>query len=248
MRRDAGGRVGLKDVLARMRIVELDAPAPVPAPEAKPAAPPRAKPAPAPAGARLDEILRSIPSPRLDERKLPKADAGPEGPSFGEIYRAAGVGEPVHGFGAHKVLEILSSEHFSELEPRSRASALAGFLAMAPGGPVPLKDVIEDAVRRDQALDEYERFLKKKLDDEGARIARVNGELQAEIDEVRRQNEAKIEANRRSHDEALGRFVEWQARKRIEERKLADAVEPFVELNPVSLGGPAGAREPGKES
>jgi len=34
----------------------------------------------------------------------------------------------------------------------------------------------------------------------------------------------------------------WETRKRIEERKLYDAVAPFVETNPVSLGSepPAG--------
>jgi hypothetical protein len=31
-------------------------------------------------------------------------------------------------------------------------------------------------------------------------------------------------------------FAAWQARKRIEEQKLFEAVGPFVETNPVSVG------------
>ena len=57
-------------------------------------------------------------------------------PEFGEIYRAAGIGEPRHGFSALKVLEILEAPEFASLEAKAKAAALSGFLKMNPSGPV----------------------------------------------------------------------------------------------------------------
>ena len=227
--------MGLKDVLTTMRLIEKEPAraAPAPASSAR-AAQPGTRPAPT-----LAEILESVPPARLDEKKLPKPDANvaDNAPTFAEIYRAAGVIDPMHGFGAFKVLEILSSEHFEGLDPKARAAALAGFLQMNPNGPVSVKDVIEDAVRRDQALDGYEEFLRRKLDSRSQQADQANAELQAEIDAVIRKNKEKMEANRRGLDVEQQRFTDWQARKRIEERRLADAIAPFVEKNPITLGG-----------
>jgi len=234
--------MGLKEVLGKMKLVEIEdqqprpphAPSPPPPP---PSAPARTRAASAPAKPAMSEILHRLPAqPALDEQALGKA-AADEIPDFEAIYRASGVKDPGHGFGAYKVLEILSSPDFAGLDVRAKAVALSGFLKMNPSGPVPIGDVIQDAVARDRALDGFEQFLSKKLDARGAEIAKRNTALQAEIDELTRRNQDNMEANRRSLEQERQRFSEWQARKRIEERKLFDAVGPFVEQNPVSLGG-----------
>jgi hypothetical protein len=237
--------MGLKDVLEKMKLVEVEGdevekPAP-----ASPAPPPQGRgvarqPAPA-SRASIDDILQKLPAqPRLDEQALPKA-AGDEIPDFDSIYSASGVKDPAHGFSAYKVLEILSSPDFAGLEPRAKAAALSGFLKMNPSGPVAIVDVIKDAVARDQALDGFEQFLKKKLDSRAEEIGKENAGLQAEIDELARRNQEKMEGNRRALEKEKQRFTEWQARKRVEERRLFDAVGPFVEQNPVSLGSAADA-------
>src|SRR5207245_4849965 len=105
-----------------------------------------------------------------------------------------------------------------------------------PAGAVAIADVIQDAVARDQALDNFEQFLRKKLDGRRELLDKENAALQAEIDQLSRRNQEKMEANRRALEKEKQRFADWQARKRIEERKLFDAVGPFVEKNPVSLG------------
>lgn len=244
--------MGLKDVLAKMKLVELEpsgtSPAePAPAPGAgRPAA---THPAAAGAAAArpsppvdLEAILgRLPPAPAVDEKTVTvrTASGGLDIPDFAAIYRAAGVAEPAHGFTAAKVHEILSSPDFSGLDGRAKAAALAGFLKMVPGGPVPIADVIQDAVRRDQALDKFEEFLRGKLRAEEESVSRENARLQAEIDALTRRNQEAMAANRGKLDASLARFGEWQARKRLEERALADAVSPFVESNPVSVS-PAG--------
>lgn len=243
--------MGLKDVLAKMKLVELDAG------EAPPAAPPTAAPAAAaalrPAVARpaaaassprqpvdLQAILGSLPpAPAIEEQALPKrpaaAGGGLEIPDFDAIYRAAGVAPPAHGFTAAKVHEILSSPEFAGLDARAKAAALAGFLKMVPGGPVPIADIVQDAVRRDQALDKFEEFLRAKLRAEEEAVARENARLQAELDELTRRNQQAMAGNRAKLEGSLARFGDWQTRKRLEEKQLAEAVAPFVESNPVSV-------------
>jgi hypothetical protein len=248
--------MGLKDVLSKMKLVEMDAePAAAPPPGAPPAGVPARTSPPFPSAGvpgspgrppSVDEILAGIaPLEPIDEKDLP---APPEGggvgiPDFPDIYRSAGITEPRHGYTAHKVAEILSSDDFAGLDGKAKAAALAGFLKMNPSGPVPLADVVQDAVRRDQALDKFEQFLRTKLQGRQAEIEKENAKLQAEIDELTLQNREKMELNRQGLAQERSKIERWQTAKRIEERKLYDAVSPFVDGNPITLG--AAAAEPG---
>ncbi len=227
--------MGLKDVLEKMKLVEgsdedtaASVPAPAPASTRRPAPPP-------PPRASIAEIVQKTPPPALDEAALPKG-SGETIPDFPAIYQASGVKDPAHGFTAYKVLEILSSADFASLDAKAKAAALSGFLRMSPAGPVAIADIIQDAVARDQALDHFEGFLLKKLESRGAEVEKENAALQAEVDELTRRNQEKMTTNRDAIDKERQRIAAWQARKRIEERKLFDAVGPFVEQNPVSLG------------
>jgi hypothetical protein len=234
--------MGLKDVLGKMKLVELED-EPVETEPHRPASAPSPPPPPAPrrgapqGRASIAEILQKTPAPqKLDEQALPKSPADPI-PDFEAIYRASGVSDPGHGFSAYKVLEILSSPDFASLDARAKAAALAGFLRMNPSGPVPIADVIQDAVARDQALDRFEEFLRKKLEARREQVAKENAALQAEIDALAQRNQQKMDENRRAVEGEAQRLAEWQARKSIEEQRLFDAVGPFVEQNPVSVGG-----------
>lgn len=277
--------MGLREVLSKMKLVEMDAPPGAPAagstPPGIPGTPGKLQSNP------VLDILATVPeAPRLDERALARArearaGEAPRGqapgapaaapapgrsqppaqatggagameiPDFEDIYRAAGISEPSHGFSAYKVLEILSSPDLAGLEGKAKAAALAGFLKMNPAGPVPLADVIQDAVRRDQALDKFAELLRSKMAARAEEMERENARLQAEIDELDRRNRELMEANRRALEGEQERLADWMARKRIEERKLFDSVGPFVEANPVSMDGSAAPvdrpGEPGTE-
>lgn len=248
--------MGLKDLLEKMKLVEMegaDAPAP-PAPgrsvgSVSPPGPPRRPPPPPqPPRPNLGEVMKSVPPPKgIDEAALPAGAGSGLGdiPDFAAIYKASGVTAPSHGFSAEKVLEIFSSPEFEPLDPRAKAAALMGFLKMNPSGPVPLTDVIQDALKRDQALDGFEGFLAKKLEQRQAQIDQEDAALQREIDEVTRRNKEKMDQNGKALESEKERFATWQARKRIEERRLFDAVAPFVEENPVTLGAGAASPKPG---
>ncbi len=226
--------MGLKEVLSKMKLVELS-------PEETASAVPLVTPKPPVPGPPTDirDLLGTLPeAPPIDEKVLAAETGHDEGseeiPDFPAIYRAAGVSDPAHGYSAHKVLEIFASPGFAALDTRAKAAALTGFLNMNPTGPVPITDVVQDALRRDQALDRFEEFLRRKLEERTGQIEKDNAQLQAEIDEITRRNREKMEANRIAVETDQARLTRWLIVKRAEERKLFDAVNPFVEQNPIS--------------
>jgi hypothetical protein len=225
--------MGLKEVLSKMKLVELSA--------EESAAPPSYSAAGEVKGSvpgpptDIRDLLGTMPeAPAIDESKLP-VEADEDIPDdFGAIYKAAGVIDPAHGYTAYKVLEIFASPGFASMDTRAKAAALTGFLNMNPSGPVPITDIVQDAVRRDQALDRFEEFMRAKLVKRSDEQDKENTALQAEIDEVTRRNREKIEANRIALETEQAKLSRWQVIKRAEERKLFDAVNPFVESNPIS--------------
>lgn len=252
--------MGLKEVLSKMKIVEIG-PDPMPlgsSPSRTGSAPP-----PPPLGQPTDirELLGTLqPPPEIDEKALSEAAAeskaaeggaeasveiaGMDIPDFVAVYKAAGIQDPPHGYTANKVLEILSSPDLANLDSRAKAAALAGFLRMNPTGPVPITDVVQDAVRRDQALDRFEDFLRTKLKARTEEMEKENARLQAEIDELVRKNREAMDKNRRGLEEEEARFAQWQLTKKTEERRLFEAVSPFVETNPITTGGASAPSEP----
>lgn len=270
--------MGLKEVLSKLKLVEVTEPADGGSGEsAVPAASGR-KPASGQADSEeLAELLRSLPPPKpIDEAALAKRrraaaersggaasaaersgataaaaetssaaepdDDELELPDFPAVYLAAGIGEPPHGFTAFKILEMLQSPGLAELPPQAKASALAGFLRMNPAGPVAIAEVIQDAVRRDQALDRFEQFLQAKVAERQAAAERANAQLQAEIDSLTERHRATMAANVRAVSELTARLSEWSAGKRAEERKLQSAVAPFVDGNPITSESADGAK------
>lgn len=238
--------MGLREVLSKMKIVEIE-PESAGSGSLSSPAPGTERGIPGPP-TDIRELLGSIPPPKeIDEASLAAAAPGAGGPGgeaggsdeipdFSAVFSAAGITDPPHGYSAYKVLEILSSPEFANLDSKAKAAALSGFLKMNPTGPVPIAEVVQDAVRRDQALDKFEDFLRTKLKARTEQIEQENRDLQAEIDALAMRNREKMETNRRALAEEEGRFARWQITKRIEERKLFDAVSPFVETNPISTG------------
>src|SRR5262249_48391564 len=134
---------------------------------------PGARPAPAqsPSAAQaIADIAASLgPEPAKFTGPPPPASA-----SFEESDQAAEIHAPVHGFTIMKVGEMLRSEHIRNL-PRDvkRSSVL---VALEAAG-APLQDVIEDAVKRDRALDTFERVQEKSVTDLEASKSKENQQI-----------------------------------------------------------------------
>jgi hypothetical protein len=160
--------------------------------------------------------------------------------SFTEIYRAAEIPIPTHGFTIEKVGEMLRSEHIRNL-PRDvkRSSVL---VALEASG-VPIQDVIQDAMKRDQALDTFESVQERSLNQLQAQKEQENQQIQAEMDRVIAEHRAQIQANSDAVAKEKERFFSWRLKKQEEEQKIADTVSYFVADNPIT-GGHAAAPAP----
>jgi Asp-tRNA(Asn)/Glu-tRNA(Gln) amidotransferase A subunit family amidase len=152
-----------------------------------------------------------------------------------DIYRSAQIVAAPHGYTVLKVAEMLLSEHIRTLPPEVRRKSI--LVALDAAG-VTVVEIVEDAVRRDRALDTYERVLEKSLDDLRSQKAAENAQLEDEI--ARRQAElrARIDGNNQEVAQEAGSLLAWQERKRGEEHRIAEAVSHFVAENPITTSGP----------
>ena len=158
--------------------------------------------------------------------------------SFAEIYQAAEIHPPSHGFTIEKVGDMLRSEHIRTM-PRDvkRSSVLVALEAVG----APIQDVIQDAMKRDQALDTFESVQEKALNQLEAQKTQENQEIQAEIDRVLAEHRSRIQANNDQVAKEKERFFAWRLKKQEEEQKIADSVSYFVADNPITAGGHAAA-------
>ena len=153
--------------------------------------------------------------------------------TFDEIYQAAEIPPAPQGYSIMKVADMLQSEHIRSMPTDVKRSTI--LVALDAAG-VDVKDVIQDAVRRDKALDGYERVQERAITEMEARKNQENAQIQAELDKYVAEQRAKIQSNNDDVTREKERFFGWRLKKQQEEKKIADAVAPFVTENPISTG------------
>jgi hypothetical protein len=153
--------------------------------------------------------------------------------SFDEIYKAAEIPTPPQGYSILKISQMLESEHIRNLPSDvKRSSVLVGLDAAG----VDIKEIIQDAIRRDRALDTYERVQRRAAEELEARKNKENSDIQAQIDQYITGQRAKIQSNNEEVAREKERFTGWRMKKQQEEKKIADAVGYFVTENPITTG------------
>lgn len=153
--------------------------------------------------------------------------------SFDEIYKAAEIPEAPQGYSILKVAHMLESEHIRTLPSDVKKSSV--LVALEAAG-ADIKDVIQDAVRRDRALDTYERVQQRAVDDLENRKNKENTDIQSQIDKYLTEQRAKIQTNNDEIAREKERFTGWRLKKQQEEKRIADAVGYFVSENPITTG------------
>lgn len=181
----------------------------------------------------------SAPEPPRVTDVVPDAEAGttlstpPDSTiDLNEVYEAAKIAAPAHGYTVLKVADMLRSEHISTLPVEVKRKSI--MVALDAAG-VKVTDIVEDAVRRDRALDTYERVLQKHVEARSADVAAENKRLEDEIAQKVADLRAKIDENTQALAAERQEFQAWQARKQHEEATIADAVSYFVSENPVTV-------------
>lgn len=160
--------------------------------------------------------------------------------SFDEIYKAAEIPPAPQGYSILKVAQMLDSEHIRNLPSDVKKSSV--LVALDAAG-ADIKDVIQDAIRRDRALDTYERVQQRAVDELEVRKTKENSDIQAQIDKYVTEQRAKMQANDDDVAREKERFTKWRLKKQQEEKKIADAVGYFVTENPITTG-PVQAQPP----
>jgi hypothetical protein len=151
---------------------------------------------------------------------------------FNEIYEAAQIAAAPHGYTVLKVADMLQSEHIRSLPADVKRKSI--LVALDAAG-VTVNEIVEDAVRRDRALDTYERVLQKNLNELRTQKQAENAQLEEEVNRRLAELRTRIEQNNQAVSREQKNLRAWQSRKLNEEQRIADAVGYFVSENPVTI-------------
>jgi hypothetical protein len=152
---------------------------------------------------------------------------------FGAVYQEAGVELPAHGYGVDKVAEMLQSKRLATLGREVKATAVMAALEAA-GAPV--REVIQDGVRRDAALDAFEQAKEAELRELQQRSQQRVQAIKDEIDGFLQAKNAEIEELKQASEAAEKAFAGLQGKKRKEEERIHEVVAHFIEgaENPIT--------------
>src|SRR5579859_1396476 len=161
--------------------------------------------------------------------------------SLSEVYEQAGVNLPKHGFSILKIAEMLGSMHIRDLAPEAKRAAV---MMALEANSVQLNDIIEDASKREHALNDYENRQQQAFQNYKAAKQQQNQESQAEIERLIEQLRLRIEANDKELSGEKVRLDEWRGKKREEERRIRNAVSHFGGSGETNAAPAAAQRTP----
>jgi hypothetical protein len=208
-----------------------------------------APPGEAPAPAAPPATVPAAADPALEAAAEAAARAGAGAGDFTveQVYASAGLASSPQGFTVETLVEMMAADELAGLDGGTRAKVIAGMLRRLPTGPVSMDEIVADAARRDQALDAFERFLADRVAKAEAEAAEVNRQLQEEVDALVRRNSELMQANQGRVESERAKLERFSERKRVEEERLYAAIQPFVEVNPVSRSAAGGDAPAGGE-
>ena len=166
--------------------------------------------------------------------------------SYEDIYHAAGILSPRSGYGVHKVVDMLNSDRIRELSKDiKRASVL---MALDAAGTSP-DDLLQDATRRQQALNSYEAGQQQQLEEFEARKAQEDTRIQAEMERVTVHYAERLKQNHEQVAREKEALRNWQMAKQHEMQRISEVIEmcakqpastPRTEAPPASATAPTG--------
>jgi hypothetical protein len=152
---------------------------------------------------------------------------------FEQIYQSAAAKPPRLSFGILKVAEMLDNRHLVGLTPEAKRSAVLMALDAVGAG---IDDVLQDAVVRQRALNDYEEAQQRRLKEFEAAKASENTAVQADLDRLTREHMSRIQSNLDGVAREQDKLRNWQRMKQQESQRIADAAAFCV-----PPGGPGSA-------
>lgn len=141
-------------------------------------------------------------------------------PSFDHIYQNAAIKPPRLLYNILKVSDMLKSPHLEGMSTESRRCSM--LMALEAAG-AEVEDLLQDAVVRQRALNDFEDAELNRLKELEGRKAAENREIQAELDRLTGQYMSLIQANVDAVAREQDNFRAWQKRKQQEVQRITEA-------------------------
>jgi hypothetical protein len=141
-------------------------------------------------------------------------------PAFDQIYNGGAVKPSRIPYGILKVADMIASTHLSGMSPETKRSAL--LMALEAAG-AEVEDVLQDAVVRQRALNDYEETYQGRLKDLENLKSEENSKIQAELDRITGQYMSRIQANVDDVAREQDNYRAWQKRKQQEVERITEA-------------------------
>ncbi|HZS48669.1 MAG TPA: hypothetical protein VFC63_26595 [Blastocatellia bacterium] len=183
-------------------------------------------------GPRVSDLVAGEPAPQFSAP--PQVNAGNlAAKPFDEIYREAGLGDSPCS--VDELAKLMENPTVAN-QPLS-VKVVAVSLALTAKG-MGVDTPISDAVRRDRALDAYQRMLSEHASTVDQQNAAKIQKITQETEEYLKRKQTEMEALRAEIAEAKRQSVDFSQRRQTEEKRLADLISPFLEgkANPVTIG------------
>lgn len=174
-----------------------------------------------------DHTPRPSPSPE-DQTPTPRSavsvaavNAGvPKYGPFEQIYQTAAVKPPRLAYGILKVAEMVNSAHLASLSPEARRCSL--LMALEAAG-AEIEDLLQDAVVRQRALNDYEEAQRNRLETFEQSKIEENKKVQQELERQTGQYLSRIQANLDEVAREQDNFRTWQKSKQQESQRITEA-------------------------
>jgi hypothetical protein len=141
---------------------------------------------------------------------------------FAQIYESAGVKVEAHGWTVERLAQALPPDR---VQGENRQEIQKKLLTMLASQGVGVEDIVKDAVARDRALDEFEKCVRKKLEERLASREHRRAELLSKIQQFQAELASLMENNKVEEQ----KWQEWKNQKRAAERELARTVGYFID-------------------
>ncbi|HLI85258.1 MAG TPA: hypothetical protein VKV17_15165 [Bryobacteraceae bacterium] len=153
--------------------------------------------------------------------------------SFEQIYQSSAVKPPRISYGILKVAAMANSPHLAGMSPEAKRCSL--LMALDAAG-VEIEDLLQDAVVRQKALNDYEEQQQQKLKDYETAKLEENARIQAELDRVSNQLLSRIQSNLDDVAREQDKFRAWQRAKQQEAQRITEAATFCVPQGAVGSG------------
>lgn len=191
---------------------------------------PLAVDSPPPTPNSISEVANSEPAPDFSDSMTSIDDLSNY--DFTSIYSEAGIDET--GFTVDKLAVLLDDPTLKD-QPLSTKTLVLKMALKAQN--VTLETPVTDAVRRDRALDAYQKMLNSRAHEAETRNSESIQAINEEVKAILEQKNAEMDALRTETQEMRRQAETFAMRRRAEEQRLAETVIPLLEgqPNPVTV-------------